>query len=71
MDDEGTVDFAGQVFDPCFLGGSARAPAADAEVRKTMETEALFAKYLDKTTGGAKNNAPQLTLTDGTAGGGG
>lgn len=40
------------------MAGKVHAPAADAEVRKTMETEALFEKYLTKS--GTDNYAPTM-----------
>lgn len=55
------------------MNQAARAPAADPEVRGTMETEALFPKYLTKS--GTDGREPGLVLTDasdaGAATGGG
>ena len=47
------------------MAGKVRAPAADKEVQKEMETEALFSKYLDKSATGAGSESVALVETGG------
>lgn len=50
-------------------GGKPRVAGADAEVRKSMETEALFEKYLQKSTSGGGDGANVIVAVQGSDGG--